>query len=263
MSDHQALAPRSLYVMEWGKSGPHLVLLHGFGGLASVWADVAAAVSHNTRIIAYDLPGHGQSLTFPGAGPVKLAVGAVLDDLTARGIAGFHLAGHSMGGAIASLMAIAAPERVRSLALLAPGGMGEEINGPVLHNFAAAVTEAELKMALSAMSAPGAAPPDTTLAALAESRRRAGQSAMLETIAAGITRGGRQGVLSKDQLAALPMPLRVLWGTRDSVLPFAQALQMPGAFELDAVEGGGHMLIEEAPERVTGMLLRAVLADRG
>lgn len=247
-----------LHAVEIGTGGPSLVLLHGFGGLASVWAEVAGALSDSVRVIAYDLPGHGGSLAFPGAGPVKVAVRALLDDLTARGIPDFHLAGHSMGGAIASLMALAAPERVRSLTLLAPGGMGEDINAPVLHKYAAAMSESGLNTALAAMSAPGFEPTRDTVAALAESRAREGQTAMLETIAAAITRGGRQGVLPRDQLAGLPMPVRVMWGTRDSVLPFAQTSQLPDHFERVAVEGAGHMLIEEAPARVIELLRRAV-----
>ena len=46
------------------------------------------------------------------------------------------------------------------------------------------------------------------------------------------------------------MPVRVLWGDRDPVLPFAQALDLPEGFELHVAAGAGHLLIEEAQDAV-------------
>ena len=54
------------------------------------------------------------------------------------------------------------------------------------------------------------------------------------------------------------MPVRVLWGDHDPVLPFAQALDLPEGFELHVAAGAGHMLIEEAPDAVLAVLRQAV-----
>ncbi|MDT9126949.1 alpha/beta fold hydrolase, partial [Escherichia coli] len=76
----------------------------------------------------------------------------ILANLSGAGLERIHVAGHSMGGAVATLMALMAPNRVISLTLLAPGGSGEAINGTLLRRYAAAGDENELKSCLLAMS---------------------------------------------------------------------------------------------------------------
>src|SRR5882757_4225967 len=114
----------SLYVAERGAGPKTIVLLHGFGGCHDVWHEVTSALAPGIRTLAYDLPGHGLSLDFPGGGAAKTAARAVLAALAARQTSQMrrvHLGGHSMGGASATLMALTAPEKVASLTLLAPG----------------------------------------------------------------------------------------------------------------------------------------------
>ena len=129
----------ALFVKETGKGdGAPVVLLHGFGGSHRAWTPIQQSLSAETRVLAYDLPGHGDSFGFPDAGPPKVAANAILADLDARGIASAHFAGHSMGGAIAALTALFQPQRVASLTLLSPGGFGPEINQRLLKRYAAA-----------------------------------------------------------------------------------------------------------------------------
>ncbi|MGT2467378.1 alpha/beta fold hydrolase [Mesorhizobium atlanticum] len=90
------------------------------------------------RVLAYDLPGHSHSLQCEGMGGAKPAARAILADLAARQLTKVHLVGHSMGGAVATLMALADSGRVASLTLLAPGGFGPEINAALLRRYAAA-----------------------------------------------------------------------------------------------------------------------------
>ena len=104
-----------------GNGGRTVVLLHGFGGSHSTWTDIQPALARDATVIAYDLPGHARSLDYPGAGPATVAAKAVAADLTAGGRGRVHLVGHSMGGAVATLIAMRSPERVASLTLLAPG----------------------------------------------------------------------------------------------------------------------------------------------
>jgi pimeloyl-ACP methyl ester carboxylesterase len=237
------------FATDEGQGPDPVVLLHGFGGWHGVWATVASGLGG--RVLAYDLPGHGRSLEFPGAGPAKLAASAILADLAGRGVEAAHLTGHSMGGAIAVLMAIASPDRVLSLTLLSPGGFGEDINGPLLRRFAAARSPAELAACLAGMSGPASRIDGPALARLAAMRARPGQTEKLVGIAEAITRGNRQGVIGKAALDLLPMPVAVLWGRNDPVLPFGQTANLPDRFRLHPIDGAGHMLIEEAPEPVT------------
>ena len=101
------------------------LLIHGSGHGAWAWRDVLPrlrALGHEARAI--DLPGHGDSfkdmdLRYGLNDQVKY-LSAILDAL---GVEHCHLAGNSMGGAVAALFAAAHPDRVRSLALFAPGGV--------------------------------------------------------------------------------------------------------------------------------------------
>jgi len=248
---------RPLFAYEQGSGAAPVVLLHGFGGFHGVWLSVATRLATARAIIAYDLPGHGRSLDWPEAGPPTKAARAVLADLKARGLERVHLVGHSMGGAIAALIALAAPGLIGSLTLLAPGGFGEEINAPLLQRYAAAIGKDELCQCLAAMSAPGFMPPTGSIEKLAVMRKATGQREKLIEIAALITRGGRQGAIPREQLAALAMPVSVVWGMADPVLPFGQTRDLPANMTLHAVAEAGHMLVEERPGLVEQIILDA------
>src|SRR5690606_37166834 len=106
-------------------------------------------------------------LSVEGAAPsFAKTILAVLD---ARDVSSAHLAGHSLGGAIAVLMALFDPSRITSLTLLAPGGFGPEINAPLLRDFASAVSDDEIVSCLRVMAGPGFEPsPEVVLQCRAE-----------------------------------------------------------------------------------------------
>ncbi|MDG4881597.1 alpha/beta fold hydrolase [Mesorhizobium sp. WSM4884] len=245
----------SLHVAESGAGLKTIIFLHGFGGCHSIWRDVIAALAPAVRALAYDLPGHGGSLQCESAG-AKQAARAILTDLGARRLGKVHVVGHSMGGAIAALMALADPERVASLTLLAPGGFGPEINGPLARRYAAAANRDDIRACLAAMSGPRSAPPEHVVEALSLMRERPGQLQTLVDTAAVMTRGDRQGVIPGEWLATLSMPVMVIWGTDDPVLPVDQAETLPAHFHLHHVLEAGHMLAEEAPDVIAEVVRR-------
>jgi pyruvate dehydrogenase E2 component (dihydrolipoamide acetyltransferase) len=247
-----------LFAREDGDGAAPIVFLHGFGSCHGLWRPIADALTPERPTIAYDLPGHGASLGWPDAGPAKIAVRAISADLDARGIEKFHLVGHSFGGAVATLLASAKPQSVASLTVLAPGGYGPEINGALLRRYGAAVEPDEIRDCLAAMSGPSSAVPDHAVKVLAQMRRQPGQTEMLARIAADISRDDRQGVISRETLAALAMPVSVMWGTADPLLPYSQTEGLPSQFSLHTAEGFGHMLPEEAPGRVVDVVRRTV-----
>lgn len=247
-----------LFAAESGSDDRTIVLLHGFGGWHGMWDEIAAALAGDSRVLAYDLPGHAGSLDWPDAGPAKLAARAILADLEARGIATAHVAGHSMGGAIAALAGLIEPDRVASLTLLAPGGFGEEINGPLLRRYAAAQSHDEISACLAEMSGPGFTPDERGVEALAAIRAVKGQTEKLVEIGAAITKDDRQGVIPREMLAGLSMPVCVAWGTEDAVLPYGQTAGLPQNFAFHSLPGLGHMLPEEAPAAVTGLIRRTM-----
>jgi pimeloyl-ACP methyl ester carboxylesterase len=249
---------RTLFARVHGSGSTTTVLLHGFGAFSGVWDAIAADLGRQHQVIAYDLPGHAQSLDWPEVPSPKAAARAVLADLDARGIEKTHFVGHSMGGAIATLAALSSPEKVASLTLLAPGGFGEEINASLLRRYGAATSVEELRDCLVAMSTPDFSPSPEAVDALGAMRAQAGQKEMLAKIADAIARDGRQGVIPPDWLAALSMPVTVVWGTEDPMLPYSQTGNLPPSFKFHPVPGAGHMLVEERPDLVADLIRQAI-----
>lgn len=256
-ADRHRADPVPLFFAERGSGTPTITLVHGFGASHAAWDAIAADLSVTVRTLAVDLPGHGRSLASPGAGNAKASARAILSGLAVRGVESTHIVGHSMGGAVATLMALAEPGRVASLTLLAPGGFGEEIDGPLLRAYAAAADATALRACLAAMSGPDSPPAEDDIQACLAMRSHPGQAESLVAIAGAITRGDRQGVIPRELLASLPMPVTVLWGTADSVLPVLQAEGLPERFRILRLPRAGHMLAAEAP----GAVLAAIRAN--
>ena len=238
-------------------AGAPLVLLHGFGGDGSVWEAVRAALPDTLRVITIDLPGHGGSLASEGRGGAGRMAKAILVGLDAAGLAEFHLAGHSMGGAVAALIALRAGARVKSLTLVAPGGMAPAINADLLARYAKASSEVEIRACLTEMAGPGFAVPQAVVDRFVAARARPGAvKALDETYRAMFPAGPEegQGVLPGEQLAALAMPVAVIWGTDDAVLPCPKPPALPANFAFSVLPGLGHMLPEEAPGTIVRVL---------
>lgn len=238
----------TLYVKAAGAGdGAPVVLIHGFGASHAVWEPIQQKLATETATLAYDLPGHGGSFAYEGAGSAKVAATAILADLEARGIEEAHFVGHSMGGAIAALMAIFQPQRAASLTLLSPGGFGPEINQRLLKRYAAADNEATLAASLEAMFGWFSAIPDNLVTQLMVARSDPSYREKLAGMAEGLARDGRQGMLPADKLAALTMPVTVVWGGLDNVLPVRHTEGLPPHYSLKLFPNLGHMLPEEAP----------------
>lgn len=246
-----------LFAKEMGSAGTAAVFLHGFGGDHQAWRAIQPVVAMERATIAYDLPGHGGSLAFPGPGSARAAAHAVLADLSGRGIERAHLVGHSMGGAVAALMAIFEPAKVASLTLLAPGGFGPEINHLLLTRYAAATDAAALRACLEAMTGWFSPVTDDTVAHALSLRAAPGQTELLVEMAKGLAKDGIQGQLPRERLEALEMPVSVVWGDLDNVLPVRQAQGLPPAFAVHRFADLGHMLPEEAPAQMAAILQRS------
>lgn len=112
------------HVLEAGPpDGVPVVLVHGNVSSATFWEEVMLSLPEDYHAIAYDQRGYGESETLPV--DATRGMGDFSDDLHSLvetlGLDTFHLAGHSMGGNVVMEYALAHPERLRSLTLVAPG----------------------------------------------------------------------------------------------------------------------------------------------
>ncbi len=106
-----------LHYLDWGGTGPVLILIHGYGDNAHVFDDLAPAFTDRFRVIAYDRRAHGKSEAKPPYDVATLTedLRVLMDSL---GIAKASLAGWSMGGDEITAMAGTHPERVDRLVYL-------------------------------------------------------------------------------------------------------------------------------------------------
>jgi pimeloyl-ACP methyl ester carboxylesterase len=106
-----------LHYLDWGGSGPALILIHGYTDDPCIFDDLASAFTDRFRVIAYARRGHGQSDAKEPYDTATLTedLRGLMDEL---GIAKAHLAGWSMGGNEITAMAGTHPERVDRIVYL-------------------------------------------------------------------------------------------------------------------------------------------------
>jgi pimeloyl-ACP methyl ester carboxylesterase len=254
--------------------GPVLLLIHGVAGTFENWREVIEPLSRAHTVIAPDLPGHGASA--PGAGDYSIgALAAGLRDLLlALGHERATLVGHSLGGGIAMQFAYQFPEMTERLVLVSSGGLGPEVS---LILRAAALPGANAFIAATA--GPGRTVgsvlarglgflglgPNADIAevargyaSLADPDRRA---AFLATLRSVIGTGG-QRVHAGDRLyLAEGMPVLIMWGERDPLIPVHHGENAHDAIagsQLEVFDAVGHLPQIEAPSRFTAVLERFI-----
>jgi pimeloyl-ACP methyl ester carboxylesterase len=255
---------RTINVVEAGE-GPVMLLVHGIAGSSESWREVIEPLGRDHTVLAPDLPGHGASE--PGAGDYSIgALAAGLRDLLlALGHERATVVGHSLGGGIAMQFAYQYPEMVERLALVSSGGLGPEVSlvlraatlpGADLFIGATAGPGSALGSALGkGLGAVGLRPdPDVaevarSYASLADRDRRA---SFLATVRGVIGTGG-QRIEAADRLyLAEAVPVLILWGAEDSIIPVRHGeeahVAIPGS-RLEVFEGVGHVPQLEAPGR--------------
>lgn len=116
----------ALSYVEAGAGDRAVLLLHGWGDSHDIWRPLVAPLARAARVVAPDLPGHGGS-PLAGASSMAHLAGRVARLAEALGLGCFDLVGHSMGGNVALQLALARPEMVRRLVLVAPAAMAPEL----------------------------------------------------------------------------------------------------------------------------------------
>jgi pimeloyl-ACP methyl ester carboxylesterase len=262
---------RPVTYVEAGK-GPVLMLIHGMGGTCENWAEVIEPLGRQHTVIAPDLPGHGAS--GPGGGDYSIgALAAGLRDLLLTlGHERATLVGHSLGGGIAMQLGYQFPEMIERLVLVSSGGLGPEVSA-VLR--AAALPGADLFIAATAgmgkrvgstlasgLSAVGLRPNADVAevargyASLTDPDRRA---AFLATLRSVVGTGGQRFDAADRLHLAEAVPVLIIWGARDSIIPVRHGEEahdaIPGS-RLEVFDDVGHLPQLEAPGRFIAALER-------
>ena len=178
----------------------------------------------------------------------------VRDYMDAAGIEKAHLVGHSLGGAIAIEIAATAPERVTALTLVAPAGLGDEIAEAFVAGFLSETRSRKLRPVLEMLVAdPGMISADMVEDVL-KFKRLDGAPAALGAIAEANFAGGRQKASLRDRLAGVSVPVAVVWGEADQILPARHAEGLPESVAVTRLPGVGHIAHMEKSSEINSVI---------
>jgi pyruvate dehydrogenase E2 component (dihydrolipoamide acetyltransferase) len=243
-----------------GEAAP-IVLVHGFGADLNAWMFNQPVLAERRRAVAIDLPGHGGSVKQVGAGDAETFAAAVSDALTELDIDRFHLVGHSMGGAIALVLAGQMPDRIASLTLLTPAGLGPEINSAFIEGFVKVTRRREAQELLAALVHDPSLISRAMIEETLRYKRLDGVPAALDAIAHAWFPGGRQVLDLQPALAALTVPVQIVWGRDDRVIPVAHAEVLAGRMPVHILDKVGHLPQMEKAGEVNRLIARFVEAN--
>ncbi|GAA3786916.1 alpha/beta fold hydrolase [Micromonospora maritima] len=213
--------------------GPPVLLLHGIGRTLDDVTALHAALARDHRVLAVDLPGHGGSAPLDGPHTLPGLAAAVARFLDAAGVTGpAHLVGNSLGGAVAMRLAVDAPHRAASLALLNSAGFGQEVTVALrllaVRPLARLLLRPHPAIARRTERAifvdPAYVTEERIATALAAARQPHAARVMRELVRdLGTWRGVRPQWRAEllDAVAALDLPTLLVWGDRDLILPAA------------------------------------------
>lgn len=250
----------TMHVRDTGpRDAPAIVLLHGSNSSLQTWDDWATRLDKKWRVIRFDLPGHGLTGPHPQRDYSAAGFDDAVDRVTRKlGVARFALAGNSMGGWVAWTYAAAHPERVPRLILVDAAGAPESTKRslpigfriaqtPVLRDLTKIVTprsviERSLHESVSNQAIATPAAVDRYWELL---RYPGNRQATIDRFAT------RQPPATPAAMARLTMPVLILWGAEDKLIPLASgkwfAAHIPGS-RLTVYPHIGHVPMEEAAD---------------
>lgn len=253
---HREDAGASSWLRREGDGTP-LVLIHGFGSESASWRPFLAAFDRPMPILSIELPGHGAAADVPANGFDDLVAHAEAE-LAAQGVTVAHLAGHSLGGGVATAVAAGSGVEARSLFLLAPAGFGPDINTGFTQGFAAARDEAGLRAWMNELVSEPAVFSDSFIKATLRARSDGRLAEAQTRLGPRLFADGTQRFSVRSLLDRLSVRTKVVTGTADRIVPARHMNGLPGRVALHSFAGLGHMPHLEDKQAVAQLLAELV-----
>jgi pimeloyl-ACP methyl ester carboxylesterase len=247
-------------------SGPALLLLHGLGADHTTWEPVLDQLARRYTVIAPDLLGHGQSAKPRADYSVGGYANGMRDLLTVLGIDRVTVVGHSFGGGVAMQFAYQFPERTERLILVGSGGLGPEVT-PIIR----AITTPGFEFVMGPLTLPGVRHVVATamrglsrtgvkgfrdfdeVAAIYETFKDFdARSAICHVTRAVVDWRGQIVTMADRAYLTEAMPLCVIWGEHDRVIPARHAelaAELAPSARVELIANAGHFPHKDHPER--------------
>jgi pimeloyl-ACP methyl ester carboxylesterase len=241
-----------------GGEGPPLVLVHGLGGAASNWTELAPLLAERHRLLVPDLPGHGGSSALPAVSGLEPFADRVALVAEQEGMLPAPVVGHSLGGMVVLRLALRRPADVQALVLA--GAAGLSTGGAWGRNLVSVFSTVRpgrlaaryrgwvmrsrilrrLVFGFVSVADPVALTNEAVEGFLAGQLLHTDVDSAWQALRADDPR---------QELEAVPCPVLVLWGAEDGQLPLADAFEYTRRLRarLRVIPGCGHLLIGEAP----------------
>ncbi len=248
--------------------GETLLLVHGMAGSSATWRAVLPQLAQRYRVLAPDLPGHGDSAKPRGDYSLGAFAAWLRDLLHELDIERVTVVGQSLGGGVAMQFSYQHPERCERLVLIGSGGLGPDVNwtcgcwrrpGPSSCFPDGARSDTRRRQQGSQLAGGDrfsrfAARDVHAYSSLSDPETR---QAFLRTLRAVVDhRGQAVSALSRLYLNA-GLPTQLIWGDSDGIIPvshgYAAHEAMPGS-RLAVLDGIGHYPHLEDPAAVVGII---------
>ena len=243
----------TLQLREWpalGQRRGDAFLIHGLFADAESYTLLARRLATGgLRVLAIDLPGHGGSEA--SGTTLDQLVDTTATALRALSVGPVRLVGHSLGAMVAAKIAAEGEVALDHLLLLAPAGLGQEIDAGFIDGMIAADSVADLERQLAKLDG-GALSPSYLQGLLARIQSR---RPMLRALAGSINDGGAQRHSIVADLERVKVPVTAIFGLRDRVIPWQHAAHLPAHAAVHFVKNAGHMPHWAVPNLAAGLLL--------
>jgi pyruvate dehydrogenase E2 component (dihydrolipoamide acetyltransferase) len=144
---------------------------------------------------------------------------------------------------------------VTRLDLIAPAGLGKEINVDYINGFIETDNRKEMKGLLQQLVADPELVNRALINDMLQFKRTDGVSNALSQIAAGfIDAEGRQSRIMREEAALLTIPINLIWGSLDKIIPADHARDLPAQIKSTVLDGYGHLVQLEASTEVNAVL---------